>query len=83
MIPPPPPIVITDKVKKTLRYTVPFVYGNLDFPEDVDFAFPRLTTAAGKDSFEMSRNFLVETAEYVTTKATQFAQVAVLKKPVR
>jgi hypothetical protein len=31
----------------------------------------------------MSRNFLVETAEYVTTKATQYAQVVVLKKPLK
>jgi len=82
IVPPPPPVVITEKEKKILRYTEPFVYGNLEFPEGVDFAFPRTTTAAGKNAYEMSRNFLVETAEYVTTKATQYAQVAVLKKPV-
>ena len=83
ILPPPPPIVITEKGKKILRYTVPFVYGNLEFPEDVDFAFPRVTKNTGKDAFEMSHNFLVETAEYVTTKATQYAQVAVLKQPVK
>src|ERR1035437_1055392 len=83
IVPPSPPIVITEKEKKILRYTAPFVYGNLEFPEDVNFAFPRVTTATGKNAFEMSRNFLVETAEYVTTKATQYAQVAVLKKPVK
>ena len=81
--PAPPPVVITDEQKKTLRFVMPFVYGNLDFPEDVDFAFPRTTTAAGTNSYEMSRSFLVETAEYVTTKATQYAQVVVLKKPVK
>lgn len=81
--PPPPPIVIPDAQKKILQYTVPFVYGNLDFPENIDFAFPRSTTASGPDNYEMSRNFLVETAEYVTTKATQYAQVVVLKKPVK
>ena len=83
IVPPPPPIVITEKEQKILRYTVPYLYGNLEFPEDVDFAFPRVTKNTGKDAFEMSRNFLVETAEYVTTKATQYAQVAVLKKPVK
>jgi hypothetical protein len=31
----------------------------------------------------MSRNFLVETAEYVTTNLTQYAQVVVLRKPVK
>lgn len=81
--PPPPPPVITEKEKKELVYDVPFVFGNLEYPEDIDFAFPRTTTVAGKDQFEMSRSFLVETAEYVTTKMTQYAQVVVLNKPVK
>lgn len=81
--PTPPPPVIPDEEKRKLRYEVPFLFGNLEFPEDVDFAFPRVTTAAGINQFEMKRNFLVETAEYVTTKATQYAQVAVLQKPVK
>ena len=81
--PPLPPVVISEKEKKKLRYNVPFLYGNLEFPENVDFAFPRKVKAAGKNAYEMSRNFLVETAEYVTTKATQYAQIVVLKKPVK
>jgi hypothetical protein len=83
IVPPPPPIVIPEKEKKELRYNVPFIYGNLEFPENIDFAFPRVTTATGSNAYEMSRNFLVETAKYVTTKATQYAQVFVLKKPVK
>jgi hypothetical protein len=83
IVPPPPPIVIPEKEKKELRYNVPFIYGNLEFPENIDFAFPRVTTTTGSNAYEMSRNFLVETAEYVTTKATQYAQVFVLKKPVK
>ncbi len=66
---------------KPLRYDKPFVYGNLEFPEGVNFAFPRETQAKGGDSFEMSRNFLVETAEFVTHGATQYAQVVELAKP--
>jgi transglutaminase-like putative cysteine protease len=81
--PPPPPPVITEEEKKELRYDVPFVFGNLEFPENIDFAFPRVTKAAGVNQFEMSRNFLVETAEYVTTNLTQYAQVVVLRKPVK
>ena len=81
--PPPPPVVIPEAKKKLLRFLVPFVYGNLDFPENIDFAFPRATTTSGADNYEMSHNFLVETAEYVTTKATQYAQVVVLNKPVK
>jgi Transglutaminase-like superfamily len=79
----PPPVVIPEEDKKELRYNIPFLYGNLEFPENIDFTFPRKTKSAGKNAYEMSRNFLVETAEYVTTKATQYAQVVVLKKPVK
>lgn len=75
-IPPLPP-------PKPLQYKTPFVYGNLEFPENIDFAFPRETKDKGKGTFEMSRNFLVETSEYVTTKATQYAQVVELSKPVK
>ena len=80
--PSPPPVVISPQKKKELRYDVPFVYGNLAFPENIDFAFPRVTRQRGRNAFEMSRNFLVETAEYVTTNATQYAQVVELQKPV-
>ncbi|HVO67357.1 MAG TPA: transglutaminase family protein [Syntrophales bacterium] len=83
VLPPPLPPVITEEVKKELRYEVPFIFGNMEFPENIDFAFPRVTKAAGVNQFEMSRNFLVETAEYVTTNLTQYAQVVVLRKPVK
>ncbi|MCE5261943.1 MAG: transglutaminase-like domain-containing protein [Deltaproteobacteria bacterium] len=79
----PPPPVYTDAEKQAFRFDVPLVYGNLAFPEGVDFAFPRVTRSAGGDAFEMRRNFLVETAEYVTTNVTQYAQVVILQKPVR
>ncbi|MCX5853154.1 MAG: transglutaminase-like domain-containing protein, partial [Deltaproteobacteria bacterium] len=82
VVTPPPPPVISEKLKKALRYNVPFTYGNLEYPENLDFAFPRITSAAGKNQFEMSKSFLVETAEYVTTNLTQYAQVFVLQKPV-
>lgn len=82
--PPPPPPVITAEEKKELRFTVPFLFGNLEFPENIDFAFPPTPTVAkGKTRFEKTRSFYVETAEYVTTKLTQYAQVFVLVKPVR
>jgi len=82
IIPPPPPPP-PPKDPRKLRYKVPFLYGNLDYPEDVDFAFPRSVKSEGAGQFEMQNNFLVETAEYVTTQRTQYAQVFVLKKPVK
>ena len=79
----PAPPVFTDAEKRAFRYEKPFVHGNLVFPEDVDFAFPRAMRPASGETFEMRRSFLVETAEYVTTNLTQYAQVVILEKPVR
>jgi len=82
--PPPPPPVIPEKDRDKLRFLVPFLYGNLEFPEDVDFAFPRgPARTVGDNRYQMTRNFLVESAEYVTTKLTQYAQVFELRKPVK
>jgi hypothetical protein len=81
--PPPPPKVLSDQEMKQLRYTVPFVYGNLNYPEGVDFLAARgPAVAGGENAFEMRKNFLVETAEYVTTQAAQYAQMFVLNKPL-
>lgn len=80
IVPPPPPPVVTEEEKKELVYDTPFVYGNLDFPEDIDFAFP--PAGPGRKKGEKTKSFLVETAEYVTTKMTQYAQIFVLTKPV-
>jgi hypothetical protein len=82
--PPPPPPVIPEKDRDKLRFLLPFLYGNLEFPEDVDFAFPRgPASTVGANRYQMTRNFLVETAEYVTTKLIQYAQVFELRKPVK
>ena len=82
--PPPPPPVIPEKDKDRLRFLVPFLDGNLEFPENVDFAFPRSQpSSVGANRYQMTRTFLVETAEYVTTKLIQYGQVFELRKPVR
>lgn len=82
--PPPPPPVISEPEQRKLRFTVPFVFGNLEFPEGVDFSFSQSQASpSGDNRFQMTRNFVVETAEYVTTKLTQYAQVFVLQKPLK
>ncbi|PIP07497.1 MAG: hypothetical protein COX51_06495, partial [Syntrophobacteraceae bacterium CG23_combo_of_CG06-09_8_20_14_all_50_8] len=59
----------------------PIILGNLDFPADIDFAFPPSPAVqTSEDSFEKARSFFVETAEYVTSKRIQYAQVFVLEK---
>ena len=81
---PPPPVVIPKVDLDKMTYDEPFLFGNLDFPIGVDFIFTRgPAQEGGEDEYEMRKNFLVETAEYVTTKLTQYSQVSVIEKPVK
>ena len=50
----------------------------------MDFIFTRGPAQQGaEDEYEMRKNFLVETAEYVTTKLTQYSQIVVLIEPLK
>ena len=87
-VPPPPrpkpPKPVSDQKLKTLQYKKPYMFGNLEFPQNIDFIStrgPAQQTATG--DMEMRKNFLVETAEYVTTRGNQYAQTFILKKPMR
>jgi transglutaminase-like putative cysteine protease len=65
-------------------YVVPFVFGNLEFPEDIDFTFPPTPVTQREDgTFEKVRTFWVETAEYVTSQRNQYAQLFIVKKPMK
>ncbi len=80
--PPPPPKIPEAKLKR-LTYSRPYMFGNLEFPKNVDFLAVRgPATRTDGNNFEMRKNFLVETAEYVTEQA-QYAQVFILKKPMQ
>ncbi len=66
-----------------LKYEIPFEYGNLDFPRNFDFLYARITGSDGsRTKGELKRNFMVETAEYITSR-DQYAQVFVLDEPIR
>ena len=79
--PPLPQRVPEDELKK-LQYLEPYIFGNLDFPENIDFLSVRGPVEQGKEgTMEMRKNFLVETAEYVTTQGNQYAQTFILTKP--
>ncbi|MCI0694529.1 transglutaminase domain-containing protein [candidate division KSB1 bacterium] len=56
--------------------------GNLEFPEGVNFAFTRDVATGAGGAQELRKNFLVETAEYVTRSA-QYAQVFILNEPLQ
>lgn len=75
---------ITDAELKKMRFIKPYVFGNLEFPENVNFLETR-GPAVEDDSgtIKIRKNFLVETAEYVTTKGQQYAQTFILKKPMK
>jgi len=67
-----------------LNYSQQVTLGNLEFPENVSFLSPRgpaLKNKAGE--MEMRKNFLVETAEYVTTRGNQYAQTFILTKAMK
>ena len=64
-----------------LTYRYPLTIGNLDFPRNFDFLRSRLFQQQSGENGELKRNFIVETAEYVTGKE-QFAQVFVLEEPM-
>jgi hypothetical protein len=71
----------TDQQLKNMNFILPYIFGNLSFPINIDFAFPGEGLPPGKKQ-QITRNFLVESAEYVTGRATQYAQVFLLKKPI-
>lgn len=82
----PAPIApdLTQTDLKRLHYADPLVFGNLEFPQNIDFLsarVPALENAAG--TMEMRKNFMVETAEYVTTQGRQYAQTFILDKPLQ
>ena len=69
---------------KEPSYTRPFEFGNLEFPRHVDFLSARETAQPGKSgAMELRKNFMVETAEYVTTQGRQYAQIFILDRPLQ
>ncbi|MBI5844969.1 MAG: transglutaminase domain-containing protein [Deltaproteobacteria bacterium] len=85
--PPPqplPPVIPPPEVVKKMVFDTPFEFGNVEFPENMDFlATKGPTEKTGDNDFSMRRNFVVETAEYVTTLGRQYSQAFVVEKPMK
>lgn len=80
---PPPPVKISRDKLKRLRFHKSYIFGNLEFPQGIDFLSTRGPAKRDETNhFTMRKNFLVETAEYVTSR-DQYAQVFVLQKPMQ
>jgi hypothetical protein len=67
-----------------LTYDEPTVFGNLDFPQNVDFLDISGPVEETEDSvMVMHKSFLVETSEYVTTKGLKYAQTIIVEDPMK
>ncbi len=89
--PPPPPAQQVNQPRPLsprryaeAEFKKPFTIGNLEFPRNTDFVSARGPAQQRADGeMEMRKNFMVETAEYVTTQGNQFAQTFILDKPIK
>ncbi len=80
---PPEPIPMELEELLKLRFTVAETRGNLEFPEGVNLAFVRENKSDKQAQTQvLTKNFLVETAEYITG-SSRFAQAFVLDKPLQ
>jgi len=69
---------------RRIAYSQPFSQGNTEFPQNTDFLSARgPARLAESGEMEMRKNFMVETAEYVTTQGNQYAQTFILEKPLK
>jgi transglutaminase-like putative cysteine protease len=69
---------------KNTGYDASYLFGNLQFPEDIDFAFPPAPVTQKEDgTFEKVRTFWTETAEYVTNQRNQYCQLFIVKRAMK
>ncbi|MBN2103674.1 transglutaminase domain-containing protein [bacterium] len=60
-----------------------FIYGNLEFPENLNFfEIMGEIEDTGGGAMLLKKNFMVETAEFVTTEGKKFAQTFILEDPI-
>ena len=76
------PVPTPDLDYTKLKYSHPLEIGNLDFPIQFDFLSAYLADSRETSRIsEIKRNFIVETAEYVTGRL-QFCQLFILEQPM-
>ena len=79
--PPPPTKVSQDRLDR-LQYTKRYLFGNMEFPRGINFFEVRTASRGQEDEYVLKKNFMVETAEFVTEKDVQFTQIFILKRPL-
>ncbi len=76
-----PAVVMTDLQSYT--YDSPVEFGNLDFPQDVNFLDLQGEVEEDTDgTMVLKKSFLVETSEYVTTQGQKYAQIFLVDSPL-
>lgn len=69
---------------QNMTFDEPMVFGNLDFPQNVDFLDISGPVEETEDSvMVMHKSFLVETSEYVTTNGLKYAQTIIVEDPMK
>ncbi|HOT97125.1 MAG TPA: transglutaminase-like domain-containing protein [bacterium] len=82
--PPPPAPPASQQTMRRYAYSQPYSQGNTDFPRNTDFLAARGPAQQTDDGqMEMRKNFLVETAEYVTTQGQQYAQTFLIAQSLK
>lgn len=82
-VPPPPPAKperTPEPARRAPARPVRLVFGNTEFPVNVDFASHAALRDLGHGETLALRDYLVESAEYVTTRQRQFAQAFAVDK---
>ena len=76
------PVEFDPEIMATLKFDQEYMFGNLDFPQGVNFAFNRKSVGdESGTSQKLKKTFMVETAEYATG-SRQFCQIIILPKPM-
>ena len=74
---------VTRSDLQSYRYDIPVEFGNLEFPKDIDFLESQGDVLEDEDgTMVMTKDFLVETSEYVTTKGQKYAQIFLVDTPL-
>jgi hypothetical protein len=66
------------------RYDKQTEFGNLNFPQGVNFLDVQMPVEENEDgTLMMRKNFLVETSEYVTTEGRKYTQTFIVEDPLK
>ncbi|MFV0349595.1 MAG: transglutaminase-like domain-containing protein [Halodesulfovibrio sp.] len=75
-----PPVTTAKSGKTQIKKGATVAFGNVDFPQNIDFSTYSEAPETLNGVMTLNRSFMVETAEYATTRLRQYAQVFTLPR---